>query len=141
MGEDEFLWQGIVVQTVGTLLAATIIALVARLVGVGGYTPAVRHFVICGLIVLMLGVLYAILTALWIRLTRNWTKTLAELIGRRTLGRIDPEIGGTYSRTVMTSLRVLPLIAWLLATIFLIIIGLREPIRSDVARWTGYTPS
>jgi threonine/homoserine/homoserine lactone efflux protein len=50
--KNELFWQGIVVQTLGTLAAAVIIALVAILTGVG-YTPAVRYWVLSGLVTLL----------------------------------------------------------------------------------------
>jgi hypothetical protein len=49
---EEF-WQGITIQTVGTILAAIILAFVAVMTGVG-YTPAIRYYVILGIITLIL---------------------------------------------------------------------------------------
>jgi hypothetical protein len=46
--KSEQFWQGIVIQTLGTPAAATIVALAAIFVGVG-YPPAVRYFVIYGM--------------------------------------------------------------------------------------------
>ena len=51
MKSEEF-WHGIAIQTLGTLIAAVIVALVAIFIGVG-YDPSVRYYVIYGLIVLL----------------------------------------------------------------------------------------
>lgn len=50
--KSEMFWQSIAVQTLGTLGAALIVALLTIFTGIG-YTPAVRYFVIYGLIILV----------------------------------------------------------------------------------------
>jgi hypothetical protein len=55
--KSESFWQGIAIQTLSTLIAALVVALVAILAGVG-YTAAIRYFVIYGLILLLIFVAY-----------------------------------------------------------------------------------
>jgi hypothetical protein len=56
---NETFWQGIVIQTTGTLAAAAILAIVAIVSGVG-YTPAIRYFVVYGLYLVLLLLIAAI---------------------------------------------------------------------------------
>jgi hypothetical protein len=49
--KDDKFWEGIAVQTLGTLTAAAIIAIIAIFAGLG-YTPAIRYFVIYGVFIL-----------------------------------------------------------------------------------------
>ena len=77
--KSESFWQGIVIQTLGTLAAATIVALIAIFSGVG-YPPAIRYFVIFGFtIILYVGV--TVILGVTFHIRYRWIHYGVDLIG------------------------------------------------------------
>jgi hypothetical protein len=120
--KDETFWQGIVVQTMGTLTAAVIIALVAIFIRIGD-TSAVRYFVIYGSVILLtVLIVLIVIPVLLIRFIDKMTKT------------------GFYKRApfwiglLMFLLSLLLIISSLYGAISVVLT--LQPVISD---WTGYT--
>jgi hypothetical protein len=119
---SETFWQGIAAQTLGTLAAAVILAMVAIFIGIG-YTPAVRYFVIFGLVIL-----FAILLeiALAVFIVRFSEKAVSKT---RLYQRHPFSTGLLFSPFAVVAL----FLTWN-GAIFLIAF-----IRPAIARWTGYS--
>lgn len=123
---SETFWQGIAVQTIGTLIAASIIALVAIFVGIG-YTPAVRYYVILGLLALvyiMVLIVVGVIAGL----------ELEEYLLTRQIVRRHPSLDKLLTRLFNVSPIIVAIIV--LATTGPFVLAIRD----DVARWTGYSP-
>jgi hypothetical protein len=120
--KSEGFWQGIVIQTVGTLAAALIIALIAIFVGVG-YTAAIRHFVIAGLatLILIVGGTLVVLSVTG-RLLRKLT----------TMPILQTNVG--FHHMTLIAFCAAAASVLLLGLIFLI-----DYVLPAIARWTGYT--
>jgi len=121
--KSESFWQGIVIQTLGTLGAAVIIALVAIFSGVG-YTPAIRYFVVFGLTMISILALAAFAGYLF----SNW-------IDRKV------ESSRWWRRHAPGWLHVHFTLGVIVGSISVFILYILEPlIRDTIASWTGYTP-
>ena len=117
--KSESFWQGIVIQTLGTLAAATIVALIAIFSGVG-YPPAIRYFVIFGFtIILYVGVTVILGVTFHIRINDRVSDRTPRLL--RILARLSGVIVGFIMGLILSV--ILPII------------------RFVIASWTGYTPS
>jgi hypothetical protein len=121
--KSEAFWQGIAVQTLGTLAAAIIIALVAILLGIG-YTPAVRYFVLSGLVILV-GLL------LVIAITAGGFRLLGRLLSTQVFKRHPFWIGLLFTTLALVGI----VFVWVAATVTV------ASIQTAIARWTGYIPS
>ena len=113
---SEFFWQGVAIQTVGTLIAALFAAMVAILTGVGNYTAALRYYVVSALIVILL-------------------VGVGGLIGATTIFTV-----GREPHSVRRTLRLLG-IAVLVFSIGLVSGFFNDEILDAIARWTGYERS
>ena len=122
--KSEPFWQSVISQTVGTLFAAIILALVAVFSGIG-YTPAIRYFVAYGLVILGAVTVFILGYIELIQDTRGY------IISRR-----DKRWFWFFSisRVVMNNI-VFPIIAGIGAYLFL-----TRQISPIIARWAGYTP-
>ena len=118
--KSEAFWHGIVIQTMGTLAAALVIAIIAIMTGVG-YTPAIRYFVLTGLF--FVGVLAL---SSW----PSWSM-LDSLRRKRPEGRLT---GWRYLAAVGINIVVWGLS---LTTTLLVMDGLNE----SLAIWAGYISS
>jgi hypothetical protein len=117
--EREFLARHRAIQTVGTVAAGLIIALVAIFAGVG-YTSAIRYFVILGLLMVT-----SFATFLW----------LGVLLAKWTTKKISAHLTGLeLSRDLLfpLSLGCVITTAWALSALT------ATYLRDDSARWTGY---
>jgi hypothetical protein len=114
--ENGAFWESVATQTIGTLIAAGIIALVAIFAGVG-YTPAIRYFVAYGLI-LAVGFLVFIVIGVIVQI--RFIQKMAE--GRRK---------ALVQWVILVFTGVLPVIIYQLAS---------PSVRAIVATWAGYTP-
>jgi hypothetical protein len=121
--KNEMFWQGIVVQTLGTLAAAVIIAIVAIIVGVG-YTPAIRYYVIYGLAILfiILGAIFTIVSSF------QWITII--LSPKKYVGPMRP-----WVQLIFTIIEIV-----FTLVIFYFLILLIPAIQPLIAHWTGYRP-
>ena len=115
--KSESFWQGIAIQTLGTLIAALVVALVAILAGVG-YTAAIRYFVVVGLILLIAFIAYVaaldVISKLLVRKLQNFHFRVA-------------------------AVRIIYLLLAILVIGIFRLIG--PQLEAALASWTGYIPS
>ena len=120
LGSEAF-WQNVAIQTVGTLAAAIIIGIIAVFTG-GAYTPAIRYYVLFGLVILVQMILFVGLVALALNL---WN---------RRSGARDQRRGSKFAQGLAFVAVALSLLGSPPNLLWLARVG------SLISHWTNYQP-